>query len=174
MSDCEQLIIECPSNKNVVDFIWKFCFYEVISAFKSTRKLKSEELDALQKFLHDGIGYFDSLGQRLDHTRYRSLLFKGDLLRYEHKMIKTEDCVLDSAEECYREALRLEPQAATTYSKLACIHESKRPHIALSFLLRALTNKATSAISSLQKLNTKNMPPTFSSVFELVQSAFSE
>lgn len=174
MSDCERLLNECSSNKNIVDFIWKYCFYEVISAFKSTRKrFSSTELEGLQQFLQSGIDYFESLGQRLAYTRYRCLLFKGDLLRYMHKLIKTEDHVLDLAEKCYKEAVKLEPQSGTTYSKLACVYESKRPHIALSFLLRAIANKATSAVGGLQKLNTKNLPSNFSSVFELANSAFS-
>lgn len=95
-------------------------------------------------------------------------------LRYEHKLIKTEDDVLERAEESYQKAVELEPQNGSSYLKLACIYESKSPQIALNFQLRAIINKTTSAVGSLQKLSSKNVPSTLSSVFKLAQSAFVE
>ncbi|KAI6182585.1 hypothetical protein M3Y97_00396300 [Aphelenchoides bicaudatus] len=174
LADCEHLLLTelSSSNKTNLDFIWKYCFYEVISAFKSQRKrFKLEELDSLQSFLHNGINYFESLSERIPCTTYRCLLFKGDLLRYEHKMIKTDDAVLKMAELCYKKAFKLEPQTATTYTKLACVYESS-PHIALNFLLRAIVNKTSSAISTMQKLKNKTLPSQFADVFALAQSAF--
>jgi tetratricopeptide (TPR) repeat protein len=166
MSDCEDFL----ANDKIVDFIWKFCFYEAISSFKSHRKrFTPSELTLLQDFIHSGIDYFDGLGSRSPQTKLRCLLYKGDLLRYEHKLIKTDDDVLEAAEECYKQAVHLDPKSASSYSKLACIYETKSPHIALNYLLRAIINNGSSAISSLLKLSSKN---GLESVFSLIQNTF--
>lgn len=171
MADCEELNDQL--SEKIVDFIWKFCFYEAISSFKSQRKrFTTSELALLQSFIHAGIVYFDELGGRFIRTKLRCLLYKGDLLRYEHKLIKTDDDVLEAAEECYKQAVQLDPKSANPYSKLACIHETKNPHIAMNYLLRAIINNGSSPITSLLKLNIKNVPCGLENIFEFVQSNF--
>lgn len=177
MERCEKILSDNSYlNKNIVDFIWRYGWYAVIDTFKSQRKkFNPPELNALQKFLRTGIDdYFESLGQRLPQVLSRALVYKGDLLRYEHKLIRTEDEVLRLAEECYKRAIVISPLSGSSYYKLACTYDTRNPHITLIFLLRAVSNGSSSAVAHIKKLNTKNLAPHFVDVVRLSQSVFSK